>query len=281
MFAHRRFLVVLLVAGAACAQKTASTSSTVAPQGSARVRKNPDVIIHEELRDPTIAGTDAMTAIRQLRPAFFRTRGPMSFQNATAGQVQVSQVGRGVAPAHLTGAVRIDRSLSPGCHQRGRRTVEPIESPQLPLLPAARDHLLVCSYQPSPFRDATTLDWLPGEHPLTQLPGPSRQRDGDIRLAHLCIGAGHEVSNHCTLLERDEHPFQPIRTLDLTPPPESFGFLKGRGPRVAPARPEHLGRLTPRLRDSFTRTDSQVQSCRCRDTQRPERLNLPRKAEPI
>jgi len=92
MFAHRRFLVVLLVAGAACAQKTASTSSTVAPQGSARVRKNPDVIIHEELRDPTIAGTDAMTAIRQLRPAFFRTRGTMSFQNATAGQVQVSQV---------------------------------------------------------------------------------------------------------------------------------------------------------------------------------------------
>jgi len=91
MFAHRRFLVVLLVAGAACAQKTASTSSTVAPQGSARVRKNPDVIVHEELRDPTIAGTDAMTAIRQLRPAFFRTRGPMSFQNATAGQVQVSQ----------------------------------------------------------------------------------------------------------------------------------------------------------------------------------------------
>ena len=91
MFAHRRFLVVLLVAGAACAQKTASTSSTVAPQGSARVRKNPDVIVHEELKDPTIAGVDAMTAIRQLRPAFFRTRGPMSFQNATAGQVQVSQ----------------------------------------------------------------------------------------------------------------------------------------------------------------------------------------------
>ena len=91
MFAHRRFLVVLLVAGAACAQKTASTVATVAPQGSTRIRKNPDLIVQEELRDPTIAGTDAMTAIRQLRPAFFRTRGPMSFQNTTAGQVQVSQ----------------------------------------------------------------------------------------------------------------------------------------------------------------------------------------------
>ena len=90
MFVRRRFLVVLLVAGAACAQKTASTS-TVAPQGSSRARNNPDVISQEELRDPTIAGVDAMTAIRQLRPAFFRTRGPMSFQNTTAGQVQVSQ----------------------------------------------------------------------------------------------------------------------------------------------------------------------------------------------
>ena len=91
MLSRRLSLVVLLAAGAACAQKTASTSSTVAPQGSSRARKNPDVISQEELRDPTIAGTDAMTAIRQLRPAFFRTRGPMSFQNTTAGQVQVSQ----------------------------------------------------------------------------------------------------------------------------------------------------------------------------------------------
>ena len=91
MFSRRLCLAVLLAAGAACAQKTASTSSTVAPQGSTRARKNPDVISQEELRDPTIAGTDAMTAIRQLRPAFFRTRGPMSFQNTTAGQVQVSQ----------------------------------------------------------------------------------------------------------------------------------------------------------------------------------------------
>lgn len=90
MFVRRRFLVVLLVAGAACAQKTTSTS-TGATSATPRVRKNPDVISQEELRDPTIAGVDAMTAIRQLRPAFFRNRGPQSFTNATAGQVQVSQ----------------------------------------------------------------------------------------------------------------------------------------------------------------------------------------------
>jgi hypothetical protein len=90
MFARRHFLVVLLAAGAACAQKTTSTSME-ATAASPRIRKNPDVISRDELRDPTIAGVDAMTAIRQLRPAFFRTRGPQSFQNANAGQVQISQ----------------------------------------------------------------------------------------------------------------------------------------------------------------------------------------------
>jgi len=90
MFLRRRFLAVLLVAGAACAQKTASTSTDVSA-ASPRLRKNPDVISREELSDPTIAAVDAMTAIRQLRPAFFRNRGPQSFSNTTAGQVQFSQ----------------------------------------------------------------------------------------------------------------------------------------------------------------------------------------------
>jgi len=90
MSVRRHFLFALLVAGVACAPKTAGTS-TGATSASPRVRKNPDVISQEELRDPTIAGVDAMTAIRQLRPAFFRNRGPQSFSNVTAGQVQVSQ----------------------------------------------------------------------------------------------------------------------------------------------------------------------------------------------
>ena len=90
MFTRRHVLFGLLVLGAGCAQKSASTSNEVS-SATPRLRKNPDVIVEQELRDPTIAGTDAMTAIRQLRPAFFRNRGPQSFSNATAGQVQVSQ----------------------------------------------------------------------------------------------------------------------------------------------------------------------------------------------
>jgi hypothetical protein len=102
MVAPRRILAATLVAAAACSSSSSpKPATTPAPKDgeltavttspSTRVRKNPDVISREELRDPTIAGTDAMTAIRQLRPAFFRTRGPQSFSNANAGLVQVSQ----------------------------------------------------------------------------------------------------------------------------------------------------------------------------------------------
>jgi hypothetical protein len=87
----RRSLAVLLVLAASCAKPAASTSGSTPAPSSSRVQRNPDVISREELQDPTIAGTDAMTAIRQLRPAFFRTRGPQSFSNASAGQTQISQ----------------------------------------------------------------------------------------------------------------------------------------------------------------------------------------------
>jgi len=91
--AARRTLPVLLVLAASCAKSPSSTATaSSAPRPSAsREARNPDVISRQELQDPTIAGTDAMTAIRQLRPAFFRTRGPQSFSNATAGLTQISQ----------------------------------------------------------------------------------------------------------------------------------------------------------------------------------------------
>jgi len=88
MYATRRTLALVLVLAASCATQP-KTTGTGTP--SARVQRNPDVISREELQDPTVAGGDAMTAIRQLRPAFFRTRGPQSFSNASAGMVQVSQ----------------------------------------------------------------------------------------------------------------------------------------------------------------------------------------------
>ncbi|MEO8561088.1 MAG: hypothetical protein ABI601_03375 [bacterium] len=52
--------------------------------------RNPDVIVQEELLDPAIVSLDLGTAIRRLRPNFFRSAGPQSFSNTTAGQVQYS-----------------------------------------------------------------------------------------------------------------------------------------------------------------------------------------------
>ena len=91
--AARRTLALVLVLAASCAKSPSSTATaSSAPRPSAsREARNPDVISRQELQDPTIAGTDAMTAIRQLRPAFFRTRGPQSFSNAKAGLTQISQ----------------------------------------------------------------------------------------------------------------------------------------------------------------------------------------------
>jgi hypothetical protein len=87
----RRTLALLLVLAAACAKPASSTATSAPRPAASREARNPDVISRAELQDPTIAGTDAMTAIRQLRPAFFRTRGPQSFSNATAGLTQISQ----------------------------------------------------------------------------------------------------------------------------------------------------------------------------------------------
>jgi hypothetical protein len=85
----RRSLALLLVLAASCA-KPATTAGGPTPS-SATVRKDPNVITRAELEDPAIASYDAMTAIRQLRPAFFRTRGPQSLRNQTAGLVQISR----------------------------------------------------------------------------------------------------------------------------------------------------------------------------------------------
>jgi hypothetical protein len=93
---RRTIAAALLLAGAACASqpKPGTIGQSGSPSATAsaeRAKRNPNVISREELADPTVAGGDAMTAIRQLRPAFFRSRGPQSFSNATAGQVQISQ----------------------------------------------------------------------------------------------------------------------------------------------------------------------------------------------
>jgi hypothetical protein len=80
-------MAALLAITLACATKTASKDGVPV----ARHARNSTVISREELQDPAVVANDAMTTIRQLRPAFFMTRGPLSFKNITAGQLQISQ----------------------------------------------------------------------------------------------------------------------------------------------------------------------------------------------
>ena len=80
-------MAALLAITLGCATKTASNDGVPV----ARHVRNSTVISREELQDPTVAANDAMTTIRQLRPAFFMTRGPLSIKNITAGQLQISQ----------------------------------------------------------------------------------------------------------------------------------------------------------------------------------------------
>ena len=84
MVATRRYLAAMLVVAASCA------SAPPDPGVGPRVAANPNVISQEELQDPVLRGMDAERAIRYLRPTFFRTSGPQSFTNATAGLVQFS-----------------------------------------------------------------------------------------------------------------------------------------------------------------------------------------------
>ena len=88
-------LATLLLAAVACASSS-SPSTTAEPATADRATRNADIITSAELADPVVAAQDALTAIRQLRPAYFRTRGPMTLRsggdpNAAPGQVQISQ----------------------------------------------------------------------------------------------------------------------------------------------------------------------------------------------
>ena len=84
MIAARHCFAALLVIAASCGPSSAS------PAPTPRVVTNPNVISREELQDPAIWGMDAVRAIRFLRPTFFRTSGPQSFADRSAGVVQFS-----------------------------------------------------------------------------------------------------------------------------------------------------------------------------------------------
>jgi hypothetical protein len=100
--AFRHLAAAALILSTACASGTQSGSAPSPATGEAlsRAGKDPNVISQAELQDPAIASHDAQYAIRQLRPAFFRTRGPQTMK-------------AGTDPATAPGTVRITQDYGP------------------------------------------------------------------------------------------------------------------------------------------------------------------------
>ena len=100
MITPKHFLAALLLLVSSCARS--SPSAEAVPRG------NGSVISKEELQSPVIASMDALMAIRYLRPSFFRTTGPQSFSNGSAGLVQFSMDYGPLRPVGELASLRTD-----------------------------------------------------------------------------------------------------------------------------------------------------------------------------
>lgn len=88
----------MLILATSCASQTsaAAAASPASADSPERAARDPNVISRAELQDPAIASQNAEYAIRQLRPAFFRNRGPQTLRSggdpaAAPGMVRISQ----------------------------------------------------------------------------------------------------------------------------------------------------------------------------------------------
>jgi len=81
--------VLLLAATLACAGRPSSTEG-----GS--VRRDPNVILADELSETSLAGMNVLEVVRRLRPNFLATRGVQSQSNPESGRVHASINGNGV-----------------------------------------------------------------------------------------------------------------------------------------------------------------------------------------
>ncbi|MBL0171174.1 MAG: hypothetical protein IPP90_10660 [Gemmatimonadaceae bacterium] len=78
--------VVLVLGAAGCAHRP-STSDSGAATASTR---DGDVITAQELSDPSVGASNALDAVRRLRPRFLASRGRQSIMMADAGTVHIS-----------------------------------------------------------------------------------------------------------------------------------------------------------------------------------------------
>jgi hypothetical protein len=98
---------VSLAALAACASGGTPSSDPGAPEEARPVSRGPqDVISYDELADPSLGDTDALTVVRRLRPAFLAYRGAVSVNNSQGGSVHVSFDGGALRPVDALSTLR-------------------------------------------------------------------------------------------------------------------------------------------------------------------------------
>ncbi|MEO5818745.1 MAG: hypothetical protein ABIT20_25980 [Gemmatimonadaceae bacterium] len=99
-------LVAVVLAAPACAPQGAPTPAATPSSNAAAAQRNPDVISHAEIDDPSIGDLDALSIIKRLRPAFLATRGGASSANSPTKGIQVTIGGGPLQPLSTLTTIR-------------------------------------------------------------------------------------------------------------------------------------------------------------------------------
>ena len=106
----------LLAAVLACASSPApspASQDAAAPEvQTARPRRNANLILRDELSDPSLQGATGLDAVRRLRPNFLSNHGAVSLTNPSAAAVKVSMDGINLGPLDDLDHIRTDEIRS-------------------------------------------------------------------------------------------------------------------------------------------------------------------------
>ena len=108
MSTYRIGSAILLIGALACASAPSSSGGQKVDAGP---KPNADVILAAELADQKVGDSDALEAVRRLRPRFLATRGSGSINNKSAGSVHISVNGGSLQTVDNLSRLRVDEVL--------------------------------------------------------------------------------------------------------------------------------------------------------------------------
>lgn len=102
----------LLACASSPAPPPASDDVTAEAPHTPRPRRNANVIMRDELADPSLEGATGLEVVRRLRPTFLTRRGATSLRDPDIGIVKVSLDGINLGPIDDLDRVRANEILS-------------------------------------------------------------------------------------------------------------------------------------------------------------------------